>query len=243
MSLAGPRLQGLKECGTFLINAAFKDRRRQDILSKAQGCSVEEGKDPVMEMEGRRPEQRPRTPGTPNLPQLLAGFLLRRTKGGEDTKKLSWRQQDVEDIPVTCLSFLLVMEEGESLGAAQGCRDSETTPWVWDRQQGRTQRLSGQAGVQLLRADCYLDALEPRSRCWEWTMQRTGVCYKWQKQPSPQHRHETTEFRFSLQTPKLGKAVQREPLSKHLMNLLQKEKNLFSHLYFQTHIIKWHFPT
>lgn len=35
----------------------------------------------------------------------------------------------------------------------------------------------------------------------------------------------------------------RESLPKHLMNLLQKEKNLFPHLYFQTHIIKWHFPT
>lgn len=45
-------------------------------------------------------------------------------------------------------------------------------------------------------------------------------------------------FRFSLKLLRLGKAVQREPLSKHLMNLLQKGKNLFSHLHLQTPIIK-----
>lgn len=30
----------------------------------------------------------------------------------------------------------------------------------------------------------------------------------------------------------------KENLPKHLMNLLQKEKNLFPHLHFQTHIMK-----
>ena len=55
-------------------------------------------------------------------------------------------------------------------------------------------------------------------------VRRLQLCYKGQHRHLLHNRHERREFRFSLKLLRLGKAVQREPLSKHLMNLLQKEK-------------------
>lgn len=50
--------------------------------------------------------------------------------------------------------------------------------------------------------------------------------------------HETSRVGFSLQLLRLRKVVQKRTLPKHLMKLLQKEKNLFPHLHFQTHRLK-----
>ena len=62
-----------------------------------------------MGMERRRPEQCHRALGTGHRAHLSCwpGLLLRGTEGGKDTKKLRWRQQEIEEIPVIWSEFSL----------------------------------------------------------------------------------------------------------------------------------------
>lgn len=110
--------------------------RGTGALCKPRDYNREGRKDGDGETASRATSQ---DPGTGHRARLNCwpGLLLRETKGGEDTEKLSWRQQETGGVPVAkkqegclspALSSLLVKQERGSLGAAQDCRDSEPPP-------------------------------------------------------------------------------------------------------------------
>ena len=169
--------------------------------------------------------------------------LLRETKGGEDTKKLRGRQQGTGRMPVTKSELpLSKAATGEPGGSSWLWRLGTTTSGM--RRSARRDEASLWPGggwpvseltVPWTLLLMFLGLGAEAERGWHGG---PGPAIKGNAYASFLTDARRQGFRFSLKLLRLGKAVLRELLSKHLMNLLQKEKNLFSHLHLQTPIIK-----